>query len=722
MLAKLVGPFSASALGCALFAALALAAASCGADHASPAGSAGAGLDGGAGSGGSGGSAGGCVEPDDPAPVPTGSLDEVAQAILSLRQGWRFRTDPSDEGVAQSWYATGYDDCEWADIEAGQSWEEQGYPGYDGLGWYRQWVSIPSSWQGSTLRLIASGVDDEYDLYINGELLRHYGQYPDRSVWGWQTIARVDPAIDFGGENLIALRVNDWGGDGGIWRDVALRRSVPLDGYRAFLPEPIIDEAPAWLELYWAAWQMAWDKVAFGTAENGLAEAYMDEGFNEQIYQWDSCFIALFGRYGARLFPVMATLDNFYERQRPDGYIQRVYSETDGQQIGEPTADEPMVNPPLFSWVERAYYQSTADASRLETVLPKLEQYFGWLEQNLRAPEGQGLYYQTDLGSGMDNTPRGAVGHAGWVDMSAQQALAALELARIAEALGQSDRQALWQQKHAEIAGLIEQHLYSSADGYYYDALAAGGQAGVKHIGAFWTVLAQVADDDQLAELAGHLSDPAEFARPHRFPTLAASEPAYSAAGHYWRGGVWAPTNYMIVRGLGQRGFFELAREAAESHLDHLAEVYASPPTDEQAIAPEERDGEYQTLWECYAPELAQPATRWDDTYYSRQDFVGWSGLGPIAMLLETVLGFEVYGAEGRIVWRLHRSDRHGVERLQLGSDNLVDLVARARAEPGAAVVIDARSQRAFPLELRRPGREPVTVTVCPGSHAIAVD
>jgi hypothetical protein len=130
---------------------------------------------------------------------------------------------------------------------------------------------------------------------------------------------------------------------------------------------------------------MAWQKIQHGTAENGFAKSYMDEGFNELIYQWDSCFMTAFAVYAREVFPVMASLDNFYDKQREDGYIQRVYWEKDGSLVNAPTSDEPMVNPPLFAWMEWRYYQITGDSSRIRRVLPVLTSYDEWLTHNCRS-------------------------------------------------------------------------------------------------------------------------------------------------------------------------------------------------------------------------------------------------------------------------------------------------------------------------------------------------
>lgn len=634
---------------------------------------------------------------------------------------WRFRTDPQGTGLTQGYAQPSLDDSTWETLRAGLPWEVQGHAGYDGVAFYRVHVAIPADWQVDPVRLVAAGVDDEMDVYVNGVLARHYGTFPDRSIYNMRTETEIGAQLVAGADNVIVLRVGDWGLEGGLVRHVHLRRMLPLSLYSQQLPEPVLPAHPDWVDLYWKAWGMAWEKVSFGTAENQLVDAYMDEGFNEQIYQWDSSFITLFGRYGIRLFPVMETLDNFYNRQRPDGYIQRVYSETTGGELGEPTPEEPMVNPPLFGWVEWEYYRFTGDPSRLARVVPVLEAYYLWLKNNLRLPLGRGLYYQTDLGSGMDNTPRGDVWQAGWADMSMEQALAAQSLARLSGALGDANRVALWTAEHTEIANVINAVSWHDVDGFYYDVLRSGAPAGVQHVGGFWGMLAGITNAQQNARLVGHLTDPMRFYRPHLFPTLAFVDPAYEADGHYWRGSVWAPTNYMVIKGLEAIGQQGLAVEAANNHLANLRAVYDAPPTNEDLIAPEERDGAYQTLWECYSAENVSPATRWDDTYLSRQDFVGWTGLGPIALLLETVVGLEVDGANNRIIWHLSRLDQHGARRLPLGLDDTVTLVAQPRSGTDAPVVVDVQASRAFQLVLRRDGMADVMGQVPAGTSVVTL-
>ncbi|MFH0733137.1 MAG: trehalase family glycosidase [bacterium] len=438
------------------------------------------------------------------------------------------------------------------------------------------------------------------------------------------------------------------------------------------LPEPVLESEPQLIDIYYAAWQMAWNKIGQGTKENGFEPYYMDEGFNELIYQWDLCFITSFAIYGRNVFPVMPSIDNFYKKQRPDGYIQRVYWETTGQIANEPTADEPMVNPPLFAWLEWRYYQISGDSSRLKSVLPILTKYYEWTETNCRTEKGKGLFYITGLGSGMDNTPRKDVNKAAWIDYSAQQALAAFCIANIAKTNNDTNTFNIFRNKYSVIKEKINTLLWNNKTNFYYDLTENDTLSATIHIGAFWTLLAEVCPKTNLDYLVAHLKNPNEFWRPNLVPTLAANQPEYDKKGHYWLGSVWAPTNYMLIKGLMAYNQNSLADSIAFNHLRQISHVYYNFKPDPNKIAFDERyENNYQTLWECYSAELNEPATRWDNTFYSRQDFVGWTGLAPIALLIENVLGFDIVGKDNLINWNIKRTDKHGIKNIQLGTQKV---------------------------------------------------
>src|SRR5689334_20068651 len=90
-----------------------------------------------------------------------------------------------------------------------------------------------------------------------------------------------------------------------------LKNPAPLD--RRLLPEPVYDDAPELVDLYWVAWQQAWDHVV---SRDGMAQSpYMDEGFDpDTIWIWDTCFMTHFCKYAPHVFPGIESLDNFYRR------------------------------------------------------------------------------------------------------------------------------------------------------------------------------------------------------------------------------------------------------------------------------------------------------------------------------------------------------------------------------------------------------------------------
>ncbi|MBC7327352.1 hypothetical protein H5T87_04465 [bacterium] len=146
---------------------------------------------------------------------PQSSLDLSKFETLDIAKGWKFKTDKQDIGQKEGFALPTYDDSSWDTIDCGLPWEQQGFPDYDGIAWYRKIVEIPPNWAGKSLYLIFGGVDDEYDLFINGKKIAHYGGRDVGSVHESLTATDISKYVEYGKKNLIALRVNDWGVWGG---------------------------------------------------------------------------------------------------------------------------------------------------------------------------------------------------------------------------------------------------------------------------------------------------------------------------------------------------------------------------------------------------------------------------------------------------------------------------------------------------------------------------
>ncbi|MBD3422406.1 MAG: hypothetical protein GF398_20010 [Chitinivibrionales bacterium] len=81
----------------------------------------------------------------------------------------------------------------------------------------------------------------------------------------------------------------------------------------------------------------------------------------------------------------------------------------------------------------------------------------------------------------------------------------------------------------------------------------------------------------------------------------------------------------------------------------------------------------------------------------NRRDFVGWGGCGPVALLIENGIGVRVDAAQRKILWRIARPDRHGVENLQF-SDNKVTLLSTSRINKAELPKLTITAEKPFTL------------------------
>ena len=480
---------------------------------------------------------------------------------------------------------------------------------------------------------------------------------------------------------------------------------------KAQLPSPILDGNSDWVAMYWKAWQLAFTHMERPPAGSPFVSNWLDAGFDDKIYQWDTIFMVMFARYGNSVFPAVQSLDNFYCRQHEDGLIWRVIVKADG--TDHPWGGGPhnarAINPPLFSWAEVESFKNTGDKSRFAAVLPVLEKYVAWLEAHRKSPV-HGLYWSNGEASGMDNTPRNegrpggrqATDAQGWVDMSSQMVIQYNNLATICDELGYREEAAAYRVKAKAIGDLVNKWCWNAQDGLYHDVDVHGHQTQWKTIAAFWPMLAGITSRAQRAALIANLKDTNSFWRHSIFPSLAADQPHYDPAGDYWCGGVWAPTDYMVIKGLEQCGDEGFATECSEKYLASLSAVLKKTGT----------------FWELYAPDSDAPGTQQDGKFCA-SNFVGWTGCGPIALLIENVLGLRVNGAERTLTWQLHRTDRHGIENLQIGDVNASVLCAkRETAQSPASLTV--RNDKPFTLKIVKGNRTQVFPLLA-GKHSLTV-
>ena len=452
------------------------------------------------------------------------------------------------------------------------------------------------------------------------------------------------------------------------------------------LPRPVLEGREDWIELYYKAWDLGADNINFAKPGTGFVAEYMDEALTDnKIWQWDTLFVAMFAKYSNGELPIMDGVENFYRKQRSDGYICRELSEHDGSDI-YPNSAQPWPvsnpNPPLYSWAEWDYYLVTGDASRFtkritsnredeapytKTILQRLYDYHFWIKNNIRHADG---HYRSDgWANGMDDSPRNGIGMEGaWMDLAAQQALSALYLAKMAAVVGDEAMRQTMLDEYREHKDFVNDAYWHEADKLYYDLDARRAVYKTKTVATFWPLVAEVASRRQADHLVHHLVDFRAFWRPLLVPTLAADQEGYTPTGEYWQGASWPPTTYMVARGLAKQGYWPLVRAVGENYVAGLSALYQVTGT----------------IWENTAPEIVAPSND------SIPHFVGWGGLGPIAMLIEHVLGISLNAPEDTVEWRLGQTARNGMENLRFDGGTITRMVSAARdhAESPATIAI----------------------------------
>ena len=496
-----------------------------------------------------------------------------------------------------------------------------------------------------------------------------------------------------------------------------------FDETKKLLPAPIYDENPLWIDMYWKAWELAFKNFYEPAEGTGFVSQFIDAAFNANIFLWDTAIMTMFLNTAHPLVPGISSLDNFYAKQYPTGEICREINRCTGVDF-EPwrnTENLPLfsrwgfdeyfnpyradviykgretptpnpkltldaLNHPIAAWAEMESYKWTGDKRRLEMVREPLIKYYEALKKYIR--QGNGLYI-TDWAS-MDNSPRNiclAKGGTG-IDISAEMVLFARNLAELSAVLGYKDDAKNFGNEADNLASLINQKMWNDQKKFYYDLTVDEEFCRFKTIGAFWTLVSKTATKERAELLAGQLKNPKTFGRLHPIPSLAADEDEYYPEGGYWSGAVWIAMNTMVIKGLEEYGFNELAEEIAIKHLNAMATVY-------------KRTG---TIWENYAADSIKEGINTNSAQVAK-DMVGFSGVTPILHFIEQGIGLKPNAPKNELLWKINSDKRSGCERFRFNG-HVVDLIAQPLKEGGMRISV--RSDGKFRLSAIHKGREKI--------------
>jgi sialate O-acetylesterase len=148
-------------------------------------------------------------------------------------ENWFRANDPGS--AAAPWSATALDTASWKQMKLPTLWESAGEPDLDGVVWFRRTFDLPAGAANLEAELHLGQIDDIDTTWVNGVRVGAMDRYD--LVRDYHVPAGVLKA----GWNVVAVRVLDTGGGGGIWGNEKLQ--LFLKG--AASAEPI-DLSGAW--------------------------------------------------------------------------------------------------------------------------------------------------------------------------------------------------------------------------------------------------------------------------------------------------------------------------------------------------------------------------------------------------------------------------------------------------------------------------------------------
>jgi sialate O-acetylesterase len=151
------------------------------------------------------------------ASMPKLDLDAVAkqknETLMKKLTDLGITLPKADE--AKQWSSISFTDSKWPTMTLPDLWEEKALGDLDGVVWFRKKFSIPKADAGKAATLQLAMIDDIDETFINGVQVGSTKAYNEKRSYA----IGADRLKE--GENVIAIRVTDTGGGGGVYGDAA---------------------------------------------------------------------------------------------------------------------------------------------------------------------------------------------------------------------------------------------------------------------------------------------------------------------------------------------------------------------------------------------------------------------------------------------------------------------------------------------------------------------
>ncbi len=148
------------------------------------------------------------------------ALDAYTKAVEGRKKALQVLYAKEDDlDSAGKIAAENFDDSQWKSMNLPGNWEIRGLPDLDGIVWYRKTIDVPAAWAGKEIILRPGPIDEVDNAWFNGAYVGGKGRMRtmETSFWNVPREYHVPGKLVKAGKNVIAIRVFDALGQGGLW-------------------------------------------------------------------------------------------------------------------------------------------------------------------------------------------------------------------------------------------------------------------------------------------------------------------------------------------------------------------------------------------------------------------------------------------------------------------------------------------------------------------------
>lgn len=139
---------------------------------------------------------------------------EYAEKLAALKKKFPGLSD-QDQGMRRNqpiWAMEHVSETNWATQNLPGLWEEQGYEEVDGIGWYRKTFEMNSQEASNAASISLAKIDDSDQVWVNGHFIGGF-----ENAYNKVRVYEIAAEHLREGKNIVAVRVEDTGGGGGIY-------------------------------------------------------------------------------------------------------------------------------------------------------------------------------------------------------------------------------------------------------------------------------------------------------------------------------------------------------------------------------------------------------------------------------------------------------------------------------------------------------------------------